>query len=204
MQTIEILSPPEQVLRLRWPPAAQDEAVFQDLCRANPDYRIELNAQGEIEIMPPTGMRTGRRNARLIRLLEDWSERDGTGAVFDSSTGFRLPDGATRSPDVSWVRRERLMQLSPQQRDGFAPLAPDFVIELLSGSDSLGVAQTKMEEYRRNGVRLGWLIDPEARRVHVYRPSRPVEVLDGPDQVRGDPELAGLVLDLRAIWEPGV
>lgn len=154
--------------------------------------------------MPPTGIRTGRRNAKLIRALEDWSERDGRGEVFDSSTGFRLADGATRSPDVSWVERERLLALSPAQRETFAPLAPDFVVELLSPSDSLEVAQAKMEEYRDNGVRLGWLLDPERRRVYIYRPSMSVERLEHPAAISGEPELPGLRLDLAGIWDPGI
>lgn len=203
MQTIQFLSVPEHTFRLRWPPAAEDEGVFLDLCRANPDYRIELNAKGEIEIMPPTGGRTGYQNSQLNRALGNWAEQTGGGVVFDSSTGFRLPSGATRSPDAAWVRRERLARLSPSEKSGFLPLTPDFVLELLSGSDSLKVVQGKMEEYRANGVRLGWLLDPEARRVYVYRPDRPVEQFDGLDQIAGDPELQGFVLDLRRIWEPG-
>lgn len=203
MHTIQFLTLPEPGLRLRWPPAAEDATVFRDLCRANPDYRIELNARGEIEIMPPTGGRIGRKNTKLLSALDHWAERDGRGETFDSSTGFRFPDGSTRSPDASWVTRDRLALLSADDKDGFLPLAPDFVAELRSTSDSLKRIQSKMEEYRANGVRLGWLLNPEARQVFVYRPGRPVECLEGPERLAGDPELPGFVLDLRLIWEPG-
>lgn len=203
MQTIQFLTVPRQTLRFRWSPAVADEGVFRDLCRANPDYRIELNARGEIEIMPPTGGRTGRKNAKLLSALDTWAERDGRGETFDSSTDFHLPDGATRSPDASWVRRDRLAALSAADKEGFLPLAPDFVVELRSPSDSLGTLQAKMAEYRDNGVRLGWLMDPETSQVSIYRPGEPVQCLGGLQQLSGAPELPGFVLDLRRIWEPG-
>ncbi len=203
MQTIQFLTVPDRTFRLRWPPAAEDASVFLDLCRANPDYRIELNGQGEIEIMPPTGIRAGRKNAKLISALTSWAEKDGSGETFDSSTGFRFADGATRSPDASWVRRDRLDRLASPEKDGFAPLAPDFVVELRSKSDSLETIQAKMEEYRENGVRLGWLLNPEARQVFVYRPGQPVEAFDNLESISGDPELPGFLLNLRPIWEPG-
>jgi Uma2 family endonuclease len=203
MQTIQFLTVPDRTFRLRWTPAAEDASVFLDLCRANPDYRIELNGRGEIEIMPPTGIRTGRRNAKLISALTAWAEKDGSGETFDSSTGFRLADGATRSPDASWVRRDRLGRLGPSEKEGFAPLAPDFVVELRSATDSLETIQAKMNEYRENGVRLGWLLNPEARQVFIYRPGQPVDVLDNQESISGDPELPGFVLDLRPIWDPG-
>jgi Uma2 family endonuclease len=203
MQTIQFLTVPDRTFRLRWPPAAEDQAVFLDLCRANPDYRIELNGRGEIEIMPPTGIRTGRKNAKLISALTAWAEQEGSGETFDSSTGFRLADGATRSPDASWVRRERLDRLPFSEKDGFAPLAPDFVVELRSSSDSLETIKAKMEEYRENGVRLGWLLNPDGRQVFVYRPGQPVSLFDDLESISGDPELPGFVLDLRPIWEPG-
>jgi Uma2 family endonuclease len=203
MQTIQFLTVPEHTFRLRWPPAAEDEGVFLDLCRANPDYRIELNAAGEIEIMPPTGGRIGYKNSRLNAMLVTWADDDGGGVVFDSSSGFRLPDGATRSPDAAWVRRERLAALATAEKDGFLPLAPDFVVELRSTSDTLKAVQAKMEEYRSNGVRLGWLIDPDSRRVYVYRPGMETQELVGLDRISGAPELSGLELDLGRLWEPG-
>ncbi|MDX1653617.1 MAG: Uma2 family endonuclease [Candidatus Competibacteraceae bacterium] len=203
MDTIELLTVPEQTLRLRWPPAVRDPAIFRDLCRANPDYRIELTPAGEIEIMPPTGIRTGRRNAALVARLLIWAEADGTGEAFDSSTGFRFPDGAIRSPDAAWVRRDRLQSLAAEDKDGFAPLVPDFVAELRSASDSSGMLQAKMEEYRKNGVGLGWLLEPQERRVLIYRPGQPVEILTDAESVSGEPELPGFVLDLRRIWAPG-
>ena len=132
-----------------------------------------------------------------------WARADGTGVTFDSSTGFELPNGATRSPDVAWVRRTRLSTLTAEQKERFLPLCPDFVIELLSPSDSLSLTQEKMDEYVATGTELGWLIDPAQRRVHVYRPGVAIEHLDRPSALHGDPILAGLVLDLAPVWEPG-
>ncbi len=203
MQTIQFLSVPERLFRLRWPPAVEEEGAFLDLCRANPDYRIELNANGEIEIMPPTGILAGHRNMKIARALDEWAEEEGSGVAFDSSTGFHLPDGANRSPDASWVRRERLAELTEGEKQGFAPMVPDFVVELLSPSDTLKGCQAKMEEYRANGVGLGWLIDPESRLVLVYRPGEPVQECAGLDSLSGDPELPGFRLELAPIWETG-
>ena len=133
-----------------------------------------------------------------------WSERDGTGAAFDSNGGFVLPNGAMRAPDAAWVRRERLAELTAEQKRKFLPLCPDFVVELRSPTDPLAKIQTKMQEYLENGARLGWLIDPEERKVHVYRPGEPVRILENHEKVSGDPVLSGFFLDLRRIWEPGL
>jgi len=169
-------------------------------CRANPELRIERSADGEITIMPPTGSETGRRNFVLTTQLGVWAERDGRGVGFDSSTGFILPNGAERSPDLSWVLRERWDALSDAQREKFAPLCPDFVVELRSPSDDVDDLLVKLREYIDNGARLAWLIDPPARRVHVYRPGRPPEVLESPTTMRADPELPGFVLHLDTIF----
>lgn len=150
--------------------------------------------------MPPAGGETGEQNAEITIQLGLWAKRDGEGTTFDSSTGFRLPNGAVRSPDAAWVRRSRLNTLSPEQRKKFLPLCPDFVIELRSPTDSLNALQEKMREYLDNGAQLGWLIDPEQRRVYVYRPQAPVQTLDNPETISGDPTLTGFVLDLREIW----
>ena len=179
------------------------EQFFQ-LCQLNRDLRLERTAEGDILVMPPTGARTGARGARLTVQVGIWAERDGSGIAFDSSTGFELPNGAMRSPDVAWVCRTRLATVTPAQREKFLPLCPDFVVELLSPSDTLRITQEKMNEYRANGAQLGWLIDAGARRVYVYRPGAPVECLDGPTQLSGDPVLPGFVLNLAPIWEPGL
>ncbi len=178
-----------------------DDELFE-LCARNPELRIERTAGGDLIVMTPAGGETGHRNMRIAVRLGAWAEQDGSGASFDSSTGFLLPSGAMRVPDAAWVLRSRLERLSAETKRRFLPLCPDFVIELRSPSDSLPELQAKMEEYRDNGARLGWLIDPLERRVHVYRPGRPVDVLADAEQVSGEPELPGFVLDLRPVWEP--
>lgn len=178
-----------------------DEQFFR-LCQDNPDYRFELNAQGELIVMPPTGTETGWRNSRFNQRLANWAEADGAGLAFDSSTGFILPNGAKRSPDAAWVRRDRWRVLTPVQRREFAPLCPDFVLELRSPTDQLSILQEKMQEYIDNGAQLGWLIDPIDKRVFVYRPGQPVGVLDNPTHLNGDPVLPGFVLSVQELWEP--
>jgi len=198
------------------PPAAQAFAIlrlapaiemtddqFFALCQQNRDLRLERTAQGDIIVMPPTGFETGNRNSEITRQLVNWTKRDGTGVACDSSTGFKLPNGADRSPDGAWISRARLAPLTSEEKEKFLPLCPDFVIELRSPSDRLEDVQAKMEEYIANGARLGWLIDPQTRRVHVYRPGA-VEILQGVQRVSGEGELPGFVLDLRDIWEPNV
>jgi Uma2 family endonuclease len=173
---------------------------FFEFCQINRDLRIERTATGELLIMPPTGSETGESNFRLSGQLFIWTEQDGTGTGFDSSTGFTLPNGATVSPDISWVKLERWNALPREQRTKFAPISPDFVVELRSKSDTLKDLQDKMQQYIDNGVRLGWLIDRKQRRVYVYRPGVPVEQLDNPETVSADPELPGFVLKLGKIW----
>ncbi|HLG14234.1 MAG TPA: Uma2 family endonuclease [Blastocatellia bacterium] len=177
---------------------------FFALCQQNRDLRLERTAQGDIIVMPPTGFESGSHNSSITGQPYGWAKKDGTGVACDSSTGFTLPNGADRSPDVAWVRRKRLAQFTTEQKRKFLPLCPDFVVELRSPSDKLEDVQAKMREYIENGARLGWLIDPEARRVHVYRPGVAIEVLEGVLKVSGDPELRGFALDLREIWEPNV
>ena len=173
---------------------------FYDLCRANHELRFERTATGEILIMPPTGTETGRRNFNLTYQLAKWVEQDGTGYGFDSSTAFKLPGGATRSPDASWIVRERYDALTDEEKEKFSPICPDFVAELRSRTDALAELQGKMEEYVANGARLGWLIDPLERKVYVYEPGAPVVVLESPEQVAGDPVLPGFTLRLAEIW----
>jgi Uma2 family endonuclease len=158
-----------------------DEEQFFRFCQQNKDLRIERTAEGDLEVMPPAGWETGHRNLKLAVQLGTWAEQDNTGIATDSSGGFRLPNGAVRATDAAWVRRERLAGLTPEQKQRFLPLCPDFVIELRSPTDSLTLVQAKMREYIENGARLGWLIDPEERKVHVYQPNDRVEISDKPD-----------------------
>jgi len=173
---------------------------FKLLCQENPTLQLELTARKELVIMPPTGSKTGKRNSTFTQRLGNWAEVDGSGFVFDSSTLFTLPNGAKRSPDASWVKRERWDALSDTEQDGFAPLCPDFVVELRSRTDRLSDLQEKMQEYIDNGARLGWLLDPVEKRVHIYRPSQAVELLNDPVTISGDPVLPGFVLNVRELW----
>lgn len=197
---VEIVSP--LVLRLR-PVIELTADQFLELSSLNSDLRLERTAEGNLEIMVPTGGETGNSNIELAAQIQLWARQDSTGAAFDSSTGFVLPNGAIRAPDASWVRRERLQVLSAEQKRKLLPLCPDFVIELRSPSDGLSTIQTKMQEYTENGARLGWLLDPESKGVHVYRPGEHPRVLENPNTLSGEPVLPGFVLDLRPIWEPG-
>ena len=176
-----------------------DEQFYQ-LCQDNETLRFERNSKGELIIMPPTGGETSNRNGRLNQQLFNWTDTDGTGIAFDSSGGFKLPNGADRSPDASWVKLERWNALTPEQKTKFAPLCPDFVVELLSPSDSLKDTQEKMKEYRDNGARLGWLINRKSRQVEIYRQGQDVEVLESPASLSGEDVLPGFVLNLEPIW----
>ncbi|MEH2212202.1 Uma2 family endonuclease [Nostoc sp.] len=173
---------------------------FYDFCQANGDLRIERTANGEVIIMPPAFSDTGNRNFNIAAQLGYWTEQDGTGIGFDSSTGFTLPNGAMRSPDASWIELERWNALTDAQKASFAPICPSFVIELRSSSDRLIKLQEKMQEYIDNGALLGWLIDRQNRKVYIYRPNREVEILDNPEAVSGNPELPGFVLRMGKIW----
>ncbi|MDX6530009.1 MAG: hypothetical protein QOH41_2299 [Blastocatellia bacterium] len=174
---------------------------FAELCRLNPELQIERTSEGEVVIEAPTGGKIGLRNAKLTLALGLWAESNGTGQSFDSSTLFSLPNGARRSPDLSWIRNERWEALSPEQQEQFPPLCPDFMIELRSKTDSLKSLTEKMEEYIANGAQLGWLIDPFERKVHIYRPGMAAEILNDPETVSGDPLLKGFVLQVRALWD---
>ena len=173
---------------------------FDQLARDNPELRMELTATGELILMSPTGARTGLLNFEIDRQFGNWAKEDGSGLAFDSSTLFILPNGARRSPDLSWVKRERWEALTEEEQEGFAPLCPDFVIELRSRSDNLPPLEDKMIEYIANGAVMAWLIDPLRKRVYIYRPSRTAEILEDPDTVSGDPELPGFKLDVRELW----
>jgi len=179
--------------------ALTDDQLF-DFCQLNRDLRIEQTAEGVLVFMAPAGAEASARNAELTRQLGNWARADGTGLAFDSSVGFTLPNGATRSPDASWIRAERWAALPPSARRRFPLVCPDFVVELRSASDPLAALQAKMVEYIDNGARLGWLLDPERRAAHVYRPGRPPQVLLDSEALPADPSLPGFVLDLRLIW----
>jgi Uma2 family endonuclease len=173
---------------------------FFEFCQLNRDLRIERSTKGELIIMSPTGSETGNRNFDFIVQLGIWARQDGTGIGFDSSAGFTLPNGATRSPNAAWIKLERWNALPPEQRVKFAPICPDFVVELRSPSDNLQPLEDKLQEYIANGASLGWLIDRKNRKVYLYRPQQEVECLDNPSTLSGDPVLSGFVLDLSKIW----
>jgi Uma2 family endonuclease len=179
-----------------------DDQLFE-LCQLNQELWIERTAEGDLVIMPSEGWETNNRSITLMTLLTQWAWQDGTGVTFGSSGGFILPSGAMRAPDAAWVLRSRLAALTPEQKQKFLPLCPDFVVEIRSPSDRLSTAQAKMQEYIENGARLGWLIDPASRMIYVYRPNQPVEHLETPAMISGAPVLPGFVLDLQRIWEPG-
>jgi len=158
---------------------------FVEIVAANKDLRLELSHQGELIVMSPTGGETGERNLELTGQVWFWNRTHKLGKAFDSSTGFKLPLGGTRSPDVSWIKIERWNALTPEQRKKFLPLCPDFVIELVSESDDLADTQTKMQEYINNGLRLGWLLNPKDKQVEIYRQND---------------VLPGFILDLQTIF----
>ena len=173
---------------------------FENFCRHNPDVELELTEEGELVIMPPTGGETGIRNFTLIGNFFNWLEKDKSGVGFDSSTVFKLPNGAKRSPDLAWITNERWENLTDVEQEKFPSLCPDFVVELRSPSDSLVNLQNKMKEYIENGAALGWLIDPLEKKVHVYRPNTETKILDDPKQVSGEPLLKGFTLNARKLW----
>ncbi|MEM7594687.1 MAG: Uma2 family endonuclease [Cyanobacteria bacterium P01_A01_bin.83] len=172
---------------------------LMQLSRDNPDARFELNHEGQVIIMSPTGSNSGRRNTRLIFQVELWNVNSKLGVTFESSTGFILANGAVRSPDVSWIKFTRWNELTPQQQERFAPIDPDFVIELRSPTDKLADLQQKMEEYLTCGVRLGWLINPIDKQVEIYRQGQDKEILENPQTLSGEDILPGLTVDLSEI-----
>jgi Uma2 family endonuclease len=181
-------------------PMSDDE--YFAFCVANSDLRIERTAEGEIEIMPPTGFETSSRNMDLGAQLQAWAKRDGRGIAADSNAEYILPSGAARSPDASWVLKSRLAKLTAEQKKKFLRLCPDFLVELRSPSDRLRDVQAKMREWIDNGAKLGWLIDPESRSVYIYRPGQSTERLVDPRRVEGEPPVEGFVLETADIWNP--
>jgi Uma2 family endonuclease len=187
------------VLKMQ-PDIIMTDDQFFDFCKLNRDFRIERNQFGDLLIMSPTGSETDERNFNLIVQLGIWTKKDGTGVGFGSSGGFTLPNGAVRSPDAAWIKKEEWEAIPTEQRKKFAPICPDFVVELRSETDNLKTLQEKMEEYIENGVKLAWLIDRKQQKVYIYRPSQPVEELDHPQTLNGEDILPGFILDLREIW----
>lgn len=188
---------------IRWKDLSEEE--FYEFCSLNRDHRIERTAAGDILILAPVGGETGNRNLDLCAELERWSERDGRGLTFDSSTGFRLPNGAILSPDAAWILRSRLASLTREQKKRFLPLCPDFVVELTSPSDRLSRVEEKMREWMSNGAALGWILDTESRQAHIYRPGgveiAEVEIIDAPDRLAGEGPVQGFVFDLSRFWD---
>ncbi|MBV9387092.1 MAG: Uma2 family endonuclease [Chroococcidiopsidaceae cyanobacterium CP_BM_ER_R8_30] len=189
-------------LTLQLPPVLRlTDEQFEQLVAANRELQLELTARGKLIIMPPTGGETGNRNFEIYIDLGNWNRQTQLGKAFDSSTGFRLPNGATRSPDVSWIRIECWNALTQEQRKKFLPLCPDFVIELVSETDDSEDVQAKMQEYLESGLRLGWLINPKAKQVEIYRPNQEVEILDSPTTLSGEDVLPEFVFNLQPIFE---
>ena len=173
---------------------------FVQLAWVNQNLQLERTATGELIVMPPTGSDTGNKNADILGQLWLWNRQTQLGQIFDSSSGFHLPNGADRSPDVSWISQDRWDTLTPEEKSGFAPLCPDFVLELRSKHDSLESLQQKMQEYQENGAKLGWLIDRNRKKVEIYRPKKSVEVQNSPNSLSGEDILPGFTLDLSEIW----
>jgi Uma2 family endonuclease len=177
-----------------------DDDEFYAFCQINPKLKLERTKDGEILIMALTGGKTGAKNMALSAQLWFWNNQYQAGITFDSSTGFRLPNGAIRSPDAAWIARERWEALSESAQEKFPPLCPDFVVELKSESDPLKTAQEKMGEWLENGCRLGWLLDPQGQKAYVYRPGRPVAEWEGfSQQLSGEDVLPGFALDLALL-----
>lgn len=176
-----------------------NDEQFETICNNNKNLKFERNAKGELIIMPPTGSETGAKNSSLLGQLWYWNYQKQLGQTFDSSTGFKLPNDAIRSPDVSWIKNERWQKLTREERQKFAPICPDFLVELKSASDEIEDLQSKMQEYLENGLKLGWLIDPESQNIYIYKPHQPVTILNNPQTISGEDILPEFILDLTGI-----
>lgn len=173
---------------------------FYQLCRENPDVKFERNTKGELLIMSPTGGETGRSNFEIGIDFGIWNRKNKLGVCFDSSTCFKLPNGANRSPDIAWIKKDRWDSLTTEEKTKFPPIAPDFVLELMSPTDNLKETQQKMQEYIANGIKLGWLINPKMRQVEIYRLGKPVKILTSPLELSGEDILPGFILNLEIVW----
>ncbi|GGA00663.1 Uma2 family endonuclease [Okeania sp. KiyG1] len=194
IQTIAVNIPKEINLKIT-------HEQFVELALVNRDLQLERTAKGELIVMAPTGSDTGRQNLGIEAQLWLWNRQTKLGEAFNSSTGFHLPNGSSRSPDAAWVKQERWDSLTREQKETFAPLCPDFVVELRSKNDTISELQKKMKEYQANGARLGWLIDSKNRQVEIYRQNRDVEILENPNSLSGEDVLPGFVLDLTEVWD---
>ena len=174
---------------------------FEQLCQLNPELKLETNHHGELIVMSPTGYETGKNNADLLIQFGIWNRQYKLGIICDSSTGFILPNGAIRSPDLSWIAKERLTRFSKKEKEKFLPLTPDFILELMSPGDKLKDTQAKMQEYQDNGVKLGWLINPQQQQVEIYRQNESMEVINKPSTLSGEEFLPNLVIELDFIWQ---
>jgi Uma2 family endonuclease len=194
------LSSLELPIRLRPETPMSDEELMR-FSRENRPYRMERETNGEILIMTPTGYKTGTINRRVIQALGIWADHDGRGQVCDSDTGFKLPNGAVRAPDTAWVSDRRWNELTEAEQEGYAPLCPEFVIELVSPSDRIENVKKKIvDEWIANGTELAWLIEPKTRRVTVYRPGQEPEVHEDPTSVQGTGCVAGFELMMERVW----
>ncbi len=186
------------------PRRSLSDQEFFDFCESNPDFKIERTTEGEIVIMPPAGLESSNRNSDLLQQLQAWAKRDGRGKAFDSNTLFMLPGGAARSPDAAWISRARLATLTREQKKKFAPICPDFVVELRSPSNRLSPRQAKMREWIDNGAELAWMIDPESRTVYIYRSGERGGRLVNTPRVAGENPVAVFILEMADIWDPGL
>ncbi|NET28925.1 Uma2 family endonuclease [Okeania sp. SIO1I7] len=193
VQTIAVNIPKEINLKIT-------HEQFVELALVNRDLQLERTAKGELIVMVPTGSGTGNRNSSITGQLWLWNHQTKLGKTFDSSSGFHLPNGSSRSPDAAWVKQERWDSLTTEQKETFAPLCPDFVVELRSKNDTISELQKKMKEYQSNGAKLGWLIDSKNRQVEIYCQNREVEILENPNSLSGEDVLPGFVLDLTEVW----
>jgi Uma2 family endonuclease len=186
-------------VRLRFDRPMTDEELMR-FCAVNDDLRVEREPNGEILVMTPANIKTSSMNSRINRLLDEWAEADGRGIVSGPDGGYTLPDGSMRAPDAAWVANRRWQALSKEDQGRFAPICPDFVIELRSPSDNLADLQAKMEMWTANGAEVAWLIDPLEKAVTIYRPGEQPEVLAQPTSVQGTGPIAGFELVLGRIW----
>ena len=186
-------------VRLRFERPMTDEELMR-FCAVNDDLRVEREPNGEILVMTPANIKTSSMNSRINRLLDEWAEADGRGIVSGPDGGYTLPDGSMRAPDAAWVANRRWQALSKDDQGRFAPICPDFVIELRSPSDNLPDLLSKMQQWIANGVEVGWLIDPKEKAVTIYRPGEQPEVLAQPTSVQGTGPIAGFELVLARIW----
>lgn len=176
---------------------------FAKLCAEHPDLFLEVTAEGELLVTPPTYSLTDARNTEILGQLRNWARKQRQGTVTGSSGGFVLPNGARRSPAAAWTSKVRLKELSKESLAGFWHLSPDFVIELKSNSDRLPILRKKMTEWIDNGTELGWLIDPDPRTVEIFRPNMKPEKVNGTlRSLRADGPVQGFILDLDLIWNP--